>query len=144
MRSGTLFLCRDISFVVHTHDIFLHKNNSPGTPDKDASLTGSCYNTLRSRLYYLMNKFVKEILSELKLILFLAIAMWKPTRIVLFLQCGHTVYNKVKLPYPEHNICCCLYLIIMWIKYTLVSMAWFWQIKDLIIVLKYWIIQFVE
>ncbi len=36
-------LCRGISFVLRTHDISLDKNNSPGSPDKDAQLTGSCY-----------------------------------------------------------------------------------------------------
>ncbi len=38
-----LFLCRDISFVIRTHEISLDKNNSPGSPDKDTPLSGSCY-----------------------------------------------------------------------------------------------------
>ncbi len=41
--SFELFLCRDISWVWRTHEISLHKNNSPGFPDKDTPLTGSCY-----------------------------------------------------------------------------------------------------
>ncbi len=44
IRSGSLFLCRDISFILRTHEIFLHKNNSPGSADKiDTQLNGSCY-----------------------------------------------------------------------------------------------------
>ncbi len=43
-ESGSLFLCRDISWVRRTNEISLHKNNSPGSPDKDTPLTGSCYN----------------------------------------------------------------------------------------------------
>ncbi len=39
----SLFLCRDISFVLRTHEISLHKQNSPGSADKDTPLTGSCY-----------------------------------------------------------------------------------------------------
>ncbi len=36
-----IVLCRDISFVLHTPDISLHKNNSPESPDKDTPLAGS-------------------------------------------------------------------------------------------------------
>ncbi len=49
-RSGSLFLGRDISFVLRTHEISLHKNNSPGSPDRDTPLTGSCYKPLDSYL----------------------------------------------------------------------------------------------
>ncbi len=28
---------------LRTHEIFLHKNNSPASPDKDTPLTGSCF-----------------------------------------------------------------------------------------------------
>ncbi len=29
--------------LLRTHEISLHKNNLPGSPDKDTPLTGSCY-----------------------------------------------------------------------------------------------------
>ncbi len=50
--AGSLFLCRDISFVLHTHEISLHKNNEPASPYKDTSLTGSCYNISKPRKSY--------------------------------------------------------------------------------------------
>ncbi len=40
-----MYPCLEIRFIVffRTHEICLHKNNSPGSPDKDTLLTGSCY-----------------------------------------------------------------------------------------------------
>ncbi len=47
-----MYPCLEIRFIVfvkgyfiHPLEISLHKNNSPGSPDKDTPLTGSCYNT---------------------------------------------------------------------------------------------------
>ncbi len=34
------------SFVLQVHEISLHKNNSPTSPDKDTPLTDSCYKVL--------------------------------------------------------------------------------------------------
>ncbi len=51
---GYFFLWRDISFVLRTHEISLHKNNSLGSPDKDTALTGSCYNIVRSYRYLIV------------------------------------------------------------------------------------------
>ncbi len=36
-------LVMDNCLGIETHEISLYKNNSPGSPDKDTPLTGSCY-----------------------------------------------------------------------------------------------------
>ncbi len=37
--------------VLQTHEIALHKNSSPASPDKDTLLTGSCYRIMEEAVY---------------------------------------------------------------------------------------------
>ncbi len=50
-----------VKFILRTHEISLHKNNSPGSPDKDTPLTGSCYKNANTITWMVViNNHVRE------------------------------------------------------------------------------------
>ncbi len=47
--------------VLQTHEISLHKNKSPGSPDKDTPITGSCYKLSCHTLFHISSVILHTI-----------------------------------------------------------------------------------